>query len=49
MTNRHTQKWVLILLVVLMTAPILTGCGKKGRLESPPGQKEEHPREYPTY
>jgi len=49
MTNRRTQKLVLILLVVLMTLPILSACGKKGSLQLPPGEKSDHPRQYPTY
>lgn len=47
MTRSRLQKWMFTLLVVLMTLPILTACGKKGELENPPGEKVTYPRQYP--
>ncbi|MBT3989475.1 MAG: hypothetical protein HON14_06365 [Rhodospirillaceae bacterium] len=49
MTYRQLRKWIFALLVVLMTLPMLSACGKKGKLEPPPGEKSDYPREYPTY
>jgi predicted small lipoprotein YifL len=48
MTHPRLRKWILTLLVVLMTLPILSACGKKGALEIPPGEKSDYPRKYPT-
>ncbi len=48
--NRHRmQKWILPLLVALMTLPILSACGKKSELDRPPGKETEYPRKYPGY
>tara|TARA_B100000315_G_scaffold260520_1_gene322561 strand:+ start:11145 stop:11300 length:156 start_codon:yes stop_codon:yes gene_type:complete len=48
MNLRRMQKWVLPLLVVLMTLPILSACGKKSELDRPPGEKTDYPRKYPS-
>ncbi|MDP7623965.1 MAG: hypothetical protein QF493_03305 [Rhodospirillales bacterium] len=48
--NRHRmQKWILSLLVALMTLPIMSACGKKSELGKPPGKETEYPRKYPGY
>ncbi|HJO86583.1 MAG TPA: hypothetical protein QF359_06440, partial [Rhodospirillales bacterium] len=48
--KRHCmQKWILPLLVALMTLPILSACGKKSELDKPPGKEPEYPRKYPGY
>lgn len=37
---------IALLLLVALAAP-LAGCGKKGHLDPPPGQKSDFPRQYP--
>jgi predicted small lipoprotein YifL len=35
------------LLIACIALPLLATCGKKGRLEAPPGETLEYPRKYP--
>ncbi len=37
----------LALVLAVMLAGSLDGCGKKARPEPPPGEKSEFPRQYP--
>jgi predicted small lipoprotein YifL len=38
---------LLILLLVCALAAPLAACGKKGKLEPPPGEESQFPRQYP--
>jgi predicted small lipoprotein YifL len=49
MARSRLQILVLTLLVILMTLPILSACGKKGKPQPPQGAKTDFPRQYPTY
>jgi len=49
MARGRLQILVLTLLVVLMTLPVLSACGKKGKLQPPQGAKTDFPRQYPSY
>jgi hypothetical protein len=49
MVRSRLQKWVIMMLVVMMTLPILSACGKKSKPIPPPGEKSDFPRKYPSY
>jgi predicted small lipoprotein YifL len=40
-------RYFMVLAAALVLALNLSGCGKKGDLEPPPGKKSEYPRPYP--
>ena len=40
---------ILTLLILLLTLPVLSACGKKGSLQPPQGTKIDYPRQYPSY
>jgi predicted small lipoprotein YifL len=40
---------LMIFLMALMLSPVLSACGKKGKIQPPNGEKTNFPREYPTY
>jgi len=40
------RRLIALLLVAALGAAV-AGCGKKGKLEAPPGKKSEFPRQYP--
>ncbi|MEE8279516.1 MAG: hypothetical protein V3R55_02295 [Alphaproteobacteria bacterium] len=44
---RGMRAIALALLLAVMLAASLDGCGKKARPEPPPGEKSEFPRQYP--
>jgi predicted small lipoprotein YifL len=42
------RQGLIALLTALALALPLSGCGKKGDLEPPPGTKSDYPRTYPS-
>jgi hypothetical protein len=50
MARSRLQKWVIMMLVVMMTLPILSACGKKSKPIPPFSEKKsDFPRKYPSY
>ena len=47
MTARRLWHAALVLLLVFALAAPLAACGKRGKLEPPPGEKSDYPRNYP--
>ncbi len=48
MESDKKRKWIYSILVAMMIAPLLAGCGKKGSPVPPPGEKSDYPRTYPS-
>ena len=42
------RRLVLLLLIAAIAAPVLSACGRKSELESPPGEEQQYPRRYPS-
>lgn len=43
----RARRILLAVLVAAVALPLLDACGKKGRLEEPPGEQQQYPRQYP--
>ena len=49
MTRNRWNRMVLGLMILLLTVPLLSACGKKGKLQTPEGKETDYPRKYPSY
>ena len=41
------RRLIAAVLIAGAALPVLASCGKKGNLESPPGEEQTYPRRYP--
>jgi predicted small lipoprotein YifL len=41
------RRLIVLLLIVMVAAPTIAACGRKGDLHAPPGEDSDFPRPYP--
>ena len=47
--TQRKRVMILVFFVCIMTVPILSSCGKRGKVQPPTGHNTEFPKKYPSY